>query len=116
MVDRSALAEALACRVTQAPPLAGKGRLMVRIKVPRNSTLRSIVLRTTSGELALEVMDAASLIGEYATLIDSATANCAASGTLVLEVEGDIENSSVACSDVPLFDPRACDESPSGRR
>jgi len=51
----------------------------------------------------------------YATIIDSTKAHCATSGNLVLDVEGEIDASTTACPDVPLFKAGACDESASGR-
>jgi len=116
MVVQDTVSEKLVCRVTQTLPPSGKGEIIVRIKVPHGDSLKSALLKTSSGDLALDVMDAASLIGEYATIIDSAKAHCAASGNLVLEVEGELETSTVGCPEISLFDAGACEESPSGRR
>jgi hypothetical protein len=44
-------------------PADGSG-VLVRIKVPRNSTLKSLLLKTAYGELVLEVTDAMPLVGE----------------------------------------------------
>jgi hypothetical protein len=51
--------------------------LLVRIKVPRDSTFKSVLLKTASGELMLEVTDAVPLIGEYEAMIDIQKTNCA---------------------------------------
>jgi hypothetical protein len=116
MVVQDTVSEKLVCRVTQTLPPSGKGEIVVRIKVPHGDSLKSALLTTSSGDLALNVMDAASLIGEYATIIDSAKAHCAASGNLVLEMAGEFEASTIGCPEISLFDASACDESPSGER
>ena len=116
VVAHDTQSEKLVCKVTQTLPPSGKGELTVRIKVPRDHSLQSVLLKTSSDELALDVIDTASLIGEYATIIDSAKTHCAASGNLVLEVEGELETSTIGCPGMPLFDAGACEESPSGRR
>ena len=69
-----------------------------------------------SGELPLDLIDAAALVGEYATIIDSDKANCATSGSVVMEVEGELGTSTIGCPEMPLFDPRACYTSTSGSR
>jgi hypothetical protein len=100
--------ERLECTVTQNVPPSGKGEIVVLIKVPSDNTLKSATLKTASGELPLEVTPAGSLTGEYETMIDSETAKCAASGNVVLEVEGEFEVNTIACPEVPLFKPGAC--------
>lgn len=109
MVGQDARSEKPVCMVTQTAPPAGKGQLTVQIKVPPDTRLNSALLKTTSGELALDLIDAAALVGEYATIIDSEKANCATSGSLVLDVEGEFEASTIACPEIPLFKARACD-------
>ena len=104
------------CIVTQTVPPAGKGGLIVYIKVPSDSTLKSALLRTKAGALALDVMATVPLAGEYATIIDSRKANCAATGALVLEVDGDVDASTIGCPEIPLFNASACDESSPGKR
>jgi hypothetical protein len=103
--------ERLACTVTRTVPPAGKGGIIVFVKVPSDSKLKSATLKTTSGELPLEVTPAVSLTGEYETIIDSEAAKCAASGNVVLEVEGEFEANTISCPEVPLFKPSACAES-----
>lgn len=108
--------EKLVCRVTKTLPPAGKGDLIIRIRLPQNCSLKSALLKTATGELTLDVIDAALLSGDYATIIDSAKTHCAASGTLVLVVEGEFEASTIGCPEISLFKAGACDESASGRR
>lgn len=110
------MSEKLVCKVTKTLPPAGKGDLIIRIRLPQHCSLKSALLTTSSGELALDVIDAALLSGDYATIIDSTKAHCATSGTLVLVVEGEFETSTVGCPETPLFKAGACDESSSGRR
>jgi len=102
--------------VTQTATPSGRGQITVQIKVPTDTTVNSALLKTASGKLALDLIDAAALVGEYATIIDSDKANCAPSGAVVLEVEGEFGSSTLACPEVPLFDARACDASSSGTR
>ena len=116
VVAHDARSEKLVCLATYTAPPSGRGQLTVQIKVPTDTTLNSALLKTTSGELALDVVDAAALVGEYATIIDSAKAHCAASGNLVLEMAGEFEASTIGCPEISLFDASACDESPSGER
>lgn len=99
----------LVCTVTQTAPPAGSGGLIVLIKVPSENRLKSVVLKTTSGELALDVTPTTSLVGEYETNVDSEKANCAASGVLFLGLERDLETDTIACPEIPLFRPSACD-------
>jgi hypothetical protein len=103
--------ERQACTVTRSVPPAGKGGIVVLITIPSDSRLKSATLKTTSGELPLEVTPGVSLTGEYETIIDSEAAKCAPSGRVVLEVEGEFETNTLACPEVPLFKPGACDES-----
>jgi hypothetical protein len=97
------------CTVTQNVPPAGKGGIIVLLKVPTDNTLKSATLKTASGEQPLEVTPAVSLTGEYETTIDSEAAKCASSGVVVLEVEGEFEVNTISCPEVPLFKPDACD-------
>jgi hypothetical protein len=115
-VLQDAVSEKLVCRVTKTLPPTGKGDLIIRIRLPQHCSLKSALLKTATGELALDVMDAALLNGDYATIIDSTKAHCATSGNLVLDVEGEFEASTIGCPEISLFDARVCDESPSGRR
>ena len=94
-------------------PPAGKGQITVQIKVPAGTTVASALLRTASGDLPLDLVDAAALVGEYATIIDSDKARCATSGSVVLDVDGEFGPSTVSCPETPLFDTRACDPSAS---
>jgi len=116
VVAHDARSEKLVCLATYTAPPSGRGQLTVQIKVPTDATLNSALLKTTSGELALDVVDAAALVGEYATIIDSERANCAPSGVLVLDVEGEFGTSTTSCPEIPLFDPHACDASSSANR
>jgi Diguanylate cyclase, GGDEF domain len=116
VVAQDVRSESLVCLLTQPAPPAGKGEILVQIKVPPDSTLQSAVLKMPSGELPLDLIDAAALVGEYATIIDSDKANCATSGSVVMEVEGELGTSTIGCPEMPLFDPRACYTSASGSR
>ena len=46
------------CTVSQASLPADASAILVRIKVPRDSTLKSVMLKTVYGELVLDVTDA----------------------------------------------------------
>jgi hypothetical protein len=106
--------EKLVCTVTKAMPPAGKGGISVRITVPRDSTLKSALLKTASGQLDLELTSAMSSTGPYATIIDGQKLNCPTAGTMVLVVEGEFDTSTVGCPEISLFRANACDESSSG--
>ena len=101
--------EKFVCTVTQTAPPAGSGGLIVLIKVPSESRLKSVLLKTTSGELALDVTPTTSLVGEYETIIDSEKTNCAVSGAPFLDLEREFETDTIACPEIPLFKPNACD-------
>jgi hypothetical protein len=96
------------CRVSQALLPADGSSVLVRIKVPRDSTLKSVLLKTASGELMLEVTDAVPLVGEYEAMIDIQKTNCATSGTLIVDVEGDLETMTAACPGILLSRPSNC--------
>jgi hypothetical protein len=90
------------CTVSQSLLPADKSGILVRMKLPRNNTLKSVVFKTSSGELVLEVADAIPLAGEYEAIIDIQKTNCAISGTLFMDVEGDLEIKTVACPGILL--------------
>lgn len=115
-VLQDAVSEKLVCKVTKTLPPTGKGDLIIRIKLPQDCSLKSALLKTATGELVLDVINSALLSGDYATIIGGAKAHCATSGSLVLEVEGEFEASTIGCPQISLFDARACDESLSGSR
>ena len=96
------------CMVSQALLPADANGILVRIKVPRSSTLKSVLFKTTSGELALEVTDAMPLVGEYEAIIDSQHTNCATSGTLFVDIEGDVETKTSVCPGILLPKPTNC--------
>ena len=96
------------CTVSQALLPAGESGILVRIKVPRNSTLTSALFKTTSGELVLEVADAMPLVGEYEAIIDIQKTNCATSGTLFVAVEGNLDTKTAACPGILLPKPSNC--------
>ncbi len=106
--------ERLVCTVTKTMPPSGKGGINVRVTVPRDSTLKSALLKTASGQLNLELTSTMSSTGLYATIIDGQQLNCPSSGTLVLVVEGEFDTSTVGCPEISLFRAKACDESSSG--
>jgi hypothetical protein len=97
-----------ACRVSQALLPVDGSSVLVRIKVPRDSTLKSGLLKTASGELMLEIIDAVPLVGEYEAMIDLQKTNCATSGILIVDVEGDLEAMTVACPGILLPKPSNC--------
>ena len=108
--------ERLVCTVTQTLPPSGKGRIMVGISVPHESTLQSALLKTSSGQLALDLATTTAWAGLYTFVIASDKVDCAPSGTLALVVEGEFGASTVGCPEIPLFKAGACDESPSGKK
>jgi hypothetical protein len=89
---------------------AGSNGILVRIREPRDSVLKSVLLKTASGDLPLEVTDSVPLVGEYETIIDSQRINCASSGTMLLDVEGEIETRTAACYGISLPKPSSCRE------
>jgi hypothetical protein len=92
------------------------GAIVVRLVLPPHSTLTSAILNTPSGQLALDVPATPFLPATYETAIFCKKTKCAALGSLVLVVEGELETSTVACPQALLFKPSACDECSSGRR
>jgi len=96
------------CTVSQALLPADASGILVRIKVPRDSALKSVLLKTESGELVLELIDAMPLVGEYEAIIDIQKTNCATSGTLFVDVEGDLETKTAACPGILLPKPSNC--------
>jgi hypothetical protein len=115
-VAADAQSEKLVCTVTQPLPASGKGRIMVGVSVPQESTLQSALLKTSSGQLALDLTTTTAWAGLYTFVIASDKVDCAPSGNLVLVVEGEFGASTVGCPEVPLFKAGACDESPSGKK
>ena len=109
-VAQSSHSEKLVCAVAQTLPPAGTSAILARIKVPHDSTLKSALLRTASGELALEVTDSVPLIGEYEVIIDNEKTNCAGSGTLFLDVEGELETKTTDCPGIVLPKATTCNE------
>ena len=115
-VAADARLEKLVCTVTQTLPPSGKGRVMLGISVPHESTLQSARLKTSSGQLALDPATTTGWAGLYTFVIASDEVDCAASGTLTLVVEGEFGANTVGCPEIPLFKAGACDESPSGKK
>jgi hypothetical protein len=106
-VAKPARSENPVCAVSQSLWPEGASGILVRIRVPNDSALKSVLLKTASDELPLEVTNSLPLVGEYETIIDAGKTNCATSGTLLLEVEGDLETKTATCSGILL--PRAAD-------
>jgi hypothetical protein len=96
------------CAVSQTLLPADRSGILVRIKIPRDSTLKSVLLRTAFGELVLEVTAAIPLVGEYEATVDLQKTNCATSGTLFVDVEGDLETETAACPGILLPKPSNC--------
>jgi hypothetical protein len=115
-VAPDAQSEKLVCTVTQTLPPSGKGRVIVGISVPHESTLKSALLKTDAGQLALDLTTTAAWAGLYTVVIGSEKVDCAPSGTLVLVVEGEFDASTVGCPEIPLFKADACEESPAGKK
>jgi hypothetical protein len=115
-VVADAQSEKLVCSVTQTLPPSGKGRVMVGINVPQESTLQSALLKTSSGQLALDLTTTTAWAGLYTFVIASDKVDFAPSGTLVLVAEGEFAASTVDCPEIPLFRAGACDESTSGKK
>jgi hypothetical protein len=101
-IIRSDQPEKLLCTVWQTLMPDGASNILVRIKVPNASTLKSVLLKTASGELALEVIDSIPLAGEYEMLIDNQKTNRATSGTLFVDVEGNLETKTATCAGILL--------------
>ena len=102
IVVRSDQPEKLSCTVSQPLPLTGASGVILRIKVPRDRTLKSVLLKTQFGEQALEVTGSMPLVGEYEAFIDNQKSNCATSGTLFMDVEGTLGTKTVTCPGILL--------------
>jgi hypothetical protein len=98
------------CSVSQASPPAGTNEILVRIKVSQDRTPRTILLRTTFGETTLDVTNSLPLLGQYETIIDLAKTNCATSGTLLVDVEGDLETKTATCPGILLPKGLTCND------
>jgi hypothetical protein len=102
IVSPSGQSENLVCTVLQVLVPSGTNGILARIRVPHDTTLRSAMLKTASGDLALEMIDSMPLVGEYEAIIDSQKTNCASTGTLMLTVEGDLETKTATCPGILL--------------
>jgi len=98
----------VACSVSQALPPAGTNEILVRIRVSQDRSPKTILLRTTSGEMTLEVTNSVPLLGQYETIIDLEKTNCATSGTLLVDVEADLEIKTATCAGILLPKGLAC--------
>ena len=102
--------EKLACSVSQSSPPAGTNEILVRIRVPQDRTPKTILLRTTSGETILDVTNSLPLLGQYETIIDLEKNNCATSGSLLVDVEGDLETKTATCPGLLLPKNPTCND------
>jgi hypothetical protein len=102
--------EELACSVSQASPPAGTSEILVRIRVSRDRTPKTILLRTTSRDTTLAVTNSLPLLGQYETIIDLEKTNCATSGTLLVDVEGELETKTATCRGILLPKSRTCND------
>jgi hypothetical protein len=100
--------EKLTCSVSQAWPPAGTKEILVRIRVWQDRTPKTILLRTSSGETTLDVTNSLPLLGQYETIIDLEKTNCATSGTLLVDVEGDLEIKTATCPGIILPKAPTC--------
>jgi hypothetical protein len=115
-VAQDSESERLVCSVTETLPPSGKGSVVVGISVPHESKLKSALLKTGAGQLALDLATTTAWAGLYTFVITSDKVDCAVSGALVLVVEGELDESTVGCPEIPLFKAGACDESTSAKR
>ena len=99
-----------ACSVAQASPPAGTSEVLVRIRVSRDTTPKTILLRTTSADTTLAVTNSLPLLGQYETLIDLEQTNCATSGTILVDIEGDFATKTATCRGILLPKSRTCND------
>ena len=109
-VAKPAWSENLVCTVSQTSLPAGTNEIVVLIRVPNKSAVKSALLKTTYGDVDLELANSLPLIGEYETVIDSEKTQCATSGTLLLEVERDLETKTATCPGILLPRAAGCHE------
>jgi hypothetical protein len=102
--------EYLTCSVWQTSPPPGMSEILLRIEVPKDSVPSTILLKTTSDELALDVTNSLPLLGEYETIIDLEKTNCETSGTLFVDVEGDLQTKTATCTGIILPKASSCNE------
>jgi hypothetical protein len=102
--------ENLACSLWQTLPPPGMSEILVRIEVPRDSTPKVLRLETASGETTLDVTNSLPLLGQYETIIDTEQTNCATSGTLLVDVEGELETKTATCPGILLPKGSTCSE------
>jgi hypothetical protein len=102
--------EDLACSVWQTLPTPGMGGILVRIEVPNDNTVKAIRLETASGDTTLAVTSSLPLLGQYETIIDTELTNCATTGTLLVEVEGELETKPATCPGILLPKGSGCSD------
>jgi hypothetical protein len=102
--------EEVTCSVSQASPPAGTREILVRIRVSQDWTPKTIRLRTTSGETTLDVTNSVPLLGQYETIIDLEKTNCASSGSLLVDIEGDLETKAANCAGILLPKGLTCND------
>ena len=107
---QQAQSEELMCSVSQASSPAGTSEILVRIGVQRGTTPKMILLRTTSEDTTLPVTNSLPLLGQYETIIDLEKTNCATSGTLLVDVEGEFETKTATCRGILLPKSRTCND------
>ena len=110
MIAQRGQSEKLACSVLQASPPTGTSEILVRIRVSQDRTPKTILLRTASGETTLDVTNSLPLLGQYETIIDLEKTNCATSGTLLVDVEGDLETKTATCPGILLPKGLTCND------
>jgi hypothetical protein len=89
--------ENLACSVWQSSPPPGMNGILVRINVPKDTAPKTILLQTANGAMALDVTNSLPLLGQYETIIDLEKTDCATSGALLVNVEGELEAKTATC-------------------
>ena len=110
-VARDGQSHKLTCVVRKAQPTTKAKAVVVYLTVPPDFALESAAVNAVSGQSDVSVSSTVSWSGPYTLTIDAIKADCAASGTLVLIVHGDLTKETVTCPSLPLFQPEACSRS-----
>jgi hypothetical protein len=99
----------LVCTARQTRLPAGSGAIILQILLPPSSTVKSAMLKSASGQLAVDLPPRPWWPVIYETTLDGKKAKCAPSGAFVLVVEGEFETTTVSCPETPLFKAGACE-------
>ena len=106
----------LVCTVRPIILPTSAGAIFVWVVLPPYSALTSVVLKTPTGSVALDVPAPHIPPFGYFIAVDRKRANCPNSGTLVLAIDGEFEAVTTVCPEVVMFKPGACGEAPTENR